>query len=206
MKTISVTPRAQARFCGREKTSFSSMEAVIEHLYLSPGHNFFGRHGQPAGTHPATEVDAVMCRAGRGLEGDRFFDYKPDYAGQITFFEAEVFAGLCAALRLTDANPAGLRRNIVTRGIHLEVLAGREFCIQGVWFRGAGECKPCYWMDAALAPGAEVWLRGRGGLRARILTDGALRKGAFTWPAADLAPSNRLGLLPGMQFPSAHSA
>ncbi|MCX6953454.1 MAG: molybdenum cofactor biosysynthesis protein [Verrucomicrobia bacterium] len=152
---------------------------VIERLYVSPGHNFFGHHGGPAGTHPACAVAELRCRAGRGIEGDRFFDYKPDYAGQITFFEAEVFAGLCAALGLAETTPAGLRRNVVTRGLALEALAGREFCVQGVWFRGAGECKPCYWMDAALGPGAEAWLRGRGGLRARILTDGVLRCGAF---------------------------
>lgn len=155
------------------------MDATIECLYVSPGHNFFGHHGRPAGTHPAQDVAELRCLAGRGIEGDRFLDYKPDYAGQITFFEAEVFAGLCAALRLSAVSPAGLRRNVVTRGIELEALAGREFCVQGVWFRGAGECKPCYWMDAALGPGAEVWLRGRGGLRARILTDGVLRVGAL---------------------------
>lgn len=155
------------------------MPAILERLYLSPGHNFFGHHGQPAGTHPAAEVAELDCRAGRGIAGDRFFDYKPDYAGQITFFEAEVFEGLCATLRLSGVTPAGLRRNVVTRGVALETLAGQEFCVQGVWFRGAGECKPCYWMDAALGPGAELWLRGRGGLRARILTDGVLRPGAI---------------------------
>lgn len=153
------------------------MQATIERLYLSPGHNFFGHHGQPAGTHPACEVADLRCLAGRGIAGDRFLDYQPDYAGQITFFESEVFEALCVTLRLSQASPAGLRRNVVTRGLELESLAGREFCLQGVWFRGAGECKPCYWMDAALAPGAEAWLRGRGGLRARILSDGRLRTG-----------------------------
>jgi MOSC domain-containing protein YiiM len=158
------------------------MQATIERLHVSPGHNFFGHHGRPAGTHPARAVAELNCLAGRGVAGDRFLDYKPDYAGQITFFEGEVFDALCATLGLADATPAGLRRNVVTRGLALEALVGREFCLQGVWFRGAGECKPCYWMDAALGPGAEAWLRGRGGLRARILTDGRLRAG----PAAVL--------------------
>lgn len=153
------------------------MAPALEHLFVSPGHNFFGHHGIPAGTHPAFAVAELRCVTGRGVEGDRFFDYKPDYAGQITFFEGEVFDALCETLGLVQATPAGLRRNVVTRGLRLEELTDREFCLQGVWFRGAGECKPCYWMDAALAPGAESWLRGRGGLRARILTDGVLRSG-----------------------------
>jgi MOSC domain-containing protein YiiM len=153
------------------------MQATIERLYVSPGHNFFGHHGQLAGNHPACEVAALQCLAGRGIAGDRFLDYKPDYAGQITFFESEVFEALCVTLCLSQANPAGLRRNVITRGLKLETLAGQEFWLQGVRFRGAGECKPCYWMDAALAPGAEAWLRGRGGLRARILSDGRLQTG-----------------------------
>ena len=169
------------------------MKATIERLYVSPGHNFFGHHGRSAGRNPAREVTALRCRAGRGIEGDRFLDYKPDYAGQITFFEAEVFEALCATLGLVEATPAGLRRNVVTRGLELEALAAREFCLQGVWFRGAGECKPCYWMDAALGPGAEAWLRGRGGLRARILSEGELCVG----PAEVAEGCGRAAVSPG---------
>ena len=168
--------------------------AAVERLLISPGHNFFGHHGQPAGGHVTREVAELRCLAGRGIEGDRFLDYKSDYAGQITFFEAEVFEGLCAALGLSEATPAGLRRNVITRGVDLMALAGKEFCVQGVWFRGAGECRPCYWMDAALAPGAENWLRGRGGLRARILTDGRLRLGAGQFAADTAAGASGLAL------------
>jgi MOSC domain-containing protein YiiM len=181
------------------------MAAVIEQLYLSPGHNFFGHHGRPAGVHPAESVPELCCVAGRGIAGDRFYDYKPDYAGQITFFEAEAFAGLCAALGLAEASPAGLRRNVITRGLRLEALTGQEFCVQGVWFRGAGECKPCYWMDAALAPGAEAWLRGRGGLRARILTDGKLRVGPINALAGGTAPASHRGSHRGTPAPFSYS-
>ena len=69
-------------------------EVIIAQLFISPGHNFFGRHGRAAGQHPACSVDRVRCRAGRGLEGDRFFDYRPDYSGQVTFFDAAVVAAL----------------------------------------------------------------------------------------------------------------
>jgi FdhD protein len=47
----------------------------------------------------------------------------------------------------------------------------------GVLFEGVEECKPCYWMDAAVAPGANAFLAGRGGLRCRILEDGILSCG-----------------------------
>jgi hypothetical protein len=53
-----------------------------------------------------------------------------------------------------------------TRGIDLNNLIGARFTLQGIEFEGICECKPCYWMDLAIAPGAEAVLQGRGGLRA----------------------------------------
>lgn len=149
----------------------------VERLFISPGHNFFGHHGGPAGEHAIVAVDAVECVAGRGLRGDRFFDYKPDYKGQITFFAMEVFEALREAVGQPNTPPAAVRRNALTRGVDLNGLVGREFEVQGVRFLGVEECKPCYWMDRAIGPGAEAWLKGRGGLRAKILTDGWLRPG-----------------------------
>lgn len=122
-------------------------------------------------------VPEMRCVAGHGIEGDRFFDFKPNYKGQITFFSGEIYDELCARFDVWDKEPSAFRRNVITRGGDLNALIGREFEIQGVRFRGASECSPCYWMDAAFAAGAEAALKGRGGLRARILTDGVLRVG-----------------------------
>lgn len=148
----------------------------VEHLFISPGHNFFGHHGGPAGEHAIVAVEEIECVAERGLRGDRFFDYKPDYKGQITFFAMEVLEALRAAVSAPDTPPSAVRRNVLTRGVELNDLIGREFEVQGVRFLGVEECRPCYWMDGAIGPGAEEWLKGRGGLRAKILTDGRLRK------------------------------
>ncbi len=150
---------------------------AIKHLYISPGHNFFGHHEKPAGKNPQVEVPEVECVAGHGLRGDRFFDFKENYKGQITFFSSEVFEELCRALNLSGCSPGQTRRNAITAGVDLNSLIHRTFEIQGIRFEGTGECTPCYWMDQALAPGAEKWLEKRGGLRARILTDGTLRVG-----------------------------
>lgn len=146
----------------------------ICHLYISSGHNYFGHHGREPDQFEPVEVPAIECVAGRGICGDRFFDYRDDYKGQITFFEMEVFEALCAALAVTNCAPSLVRRNVLTRAVALNELIGEDFEVQGVRFRGTGECRPCYWMDQAVRPGAEEFLRGRGGLRARILTDGRL--------------------------------
>lgn len=147
----------------------------IEHLFISPGHNYFGHHGLQPDEHQIIAVNQVECVAGRGLRGDRFFDFKDNYKGQITFFAMEVFDALREELNVPSAPPQASRRNAFTRGGDINTLIGREFEIQGVHFEGMCECNPCYWMDKAIGPGAEQWLKGRGGLRARILTDGILR-------------------------------
>lgn len=150
----------------------------VEHLYLSPGHNYFGHHGKSAGEHAILAVPEVECVAGRGLRGDRFFDYKPDYKGQVTFFSGEIYDELCAMFLELGSDlpePFVFRRNVITRGVDLNTLIGKTFTLQGVSFEGCAECTPCHWMNQAFAPGAEAALKGRGGLRAKILTSGILR-------------------------------
>ena len=154
------------------------MNIDVLHIYISPVHNYFGHHGGPSGKSALTELDQVECVAGRGLLGDRFFDYKESYKGQITFFAWEVFDDLRRKLTAIDKTPGAFRRNVITRGVQLNTLIDKEFEIQGIRFIGVSECSPCYWMDEAFAPGAEAALKGNGGLRARILNDGWRRRNA----------------------------
>jgi MOSC domain-containing protein YiiM len=147
----------------------------VRRFYLSAGHNFFGRHGKPPGENPMVEVAEIECVAGRGLRGDRFFDFKQNYKGQITFFAWETYEALCRELGMRDKPLSTFRRNVITAGVDLNELIDQKFQIQGVRFRGTEECRPCYWMDQAFAPGANEFLRGRGGLRAVILSNGILR-------------------------------
>ena len=150
----------------------------ICHLYISPDHNFVGHHGRQPDTYPALEVPVIECIAGRGIRGDRYLDFKDNYKGQITFFSLEIFDKLCGTLQVHDRSPWLVRRNVITRGVDLNELIDQDFEIQGIRFQGTEECRPCYWMDHAIAPGAQKFLKGRGGLRARILTNGTLRSTA----------------------------
>lgn len=157
---------------------FGVTDFEITHLYISPGHNFFGHErGQPS-SNPALEVPSVLCVAGKGIEGDRFFDYKDSYKGQITFFEEETYEDLCAQLGIWDRSPSVFRRNVITRGVRLNELIGHEFVIGDVHLFGTEESRPCFWMDHAFGPGAEAALKGRGGLRAKILSTGRIVAGA----------------------------
>ena len=147
------------------------------HLYISPAHRFIGHHGREPGMEPMQEVESIECLAGCGIRGDRFFDFKENYKGQITFFAYEVFEQLCEQLGEYGRTPDALRRNVITKGADLNSLIGTEFEVQGVRFTGIEESAPCYWMNQAFAEGAETVLKGNGGLRAKILTDGTLRAG-----------------------------
>jgi MOSC domain-containing protein YiiM len=150
---------------------------LIRQIFISPGHNYFGHHGRAPDNFPLIEVPRIECVAGHGIRGDRFYDYRDDYKGQITFFALEVFEKLARHFNLANSSAGALRRNVVVSGANLNELIGEEFSIQGVRFRGMAHCKPCYWMNQAVAPGAEEFLQGNGGLRAQILTDGVIGVG-----------------------------
>lgn len=156
--------------------------ADIRHIFISPGHNYFGRPKDGPGVHPTHDVAQVEVRAGLGLVGDRYYGVAAHFNAQVTFVAWEVFAEVQRALGAHELSPVLLRRNIVVEGIPLNQLIGQEFTIVDasgamVRLQGASHCAPCAWMDAALGPGAWQLLKGRGGLRARILSDGVLRRG-----------------------------
>jgi MOSC domain-containing protein YiiM len=150
---------------------------LIRQIFISPGHNYFGHHGRAADDYPLVEMRSIECVPGHGIRGDRFYDYRQNYKGQITFFSFEVFEEMGRHFGLPNKSPGVLRRNIIVSDIDLNELIGEDFSIQGVRLRGTGHCKPCYWMDQAFAPGAEEFLKESGGLRAEILTDGAIAVG-----------------------------
>jgi MOSC domain-containing protein YiiM len=150
---------------------------LIRQIFISPGHNYFGHHGKTPDDYPLVEVPRIDCIAGHGIRGDRFYDYKDNYKGQITFFSLEIFERLTQHFGLTSKSAGVLRRNVIVSGIELNDLIGEEFSIQGVRLSGTGHCKPCYWLDQAFAPGTEDFLEVNGGLRAEIVSDGTIAVG-----------------------------
>ena len=149
---------------------------IIHNIFISEDHNFYGHHEKVPGTNPMVEVDEVICEAGKGIVGDRFHNYKEDYKGQITFFSLEVYNDISEMFAMEDLSPSAFRRNVIISGIDLNSLIDNEFKLQGINFLGTQEAAPCYWMNSAIAEGAEEAMKGRGGLRAKILTNGRLKK------------------------------
>jgi len=166
-----------------EKDSTVTIE--IEEIMLSTGHDFKGRHGMERLDHGVERVDSVECVEGQGLRGDRFFGFKEDFKGQVTFIDRQTVNAVAARIQDPDLDPAALRRNIVVSGVDLNDLIGRTFEIDGVRFTGSEECSPCIWMNEAAGEGAMDTMVGRGGLRCRILNTGSLSKGASNLTVID---------------------
>ncbi len=153
----------------------------IEHLVISRAHVYVGHFGGPPGTEPAVERSSVRLVPGRGLEGDRYVVRDEGHPKQLTFFAMEVLEEL-ARFRGSPVPPTAVRRNVFTRGLDLPSLIGRRFELAGALFEGVEHCRPCFWMESAVARGAEELLApGKGGLRARILAGDSLSVGDASW-------------------------
>lgn len=121
----------------------------------------------------------VQAISGRDLEGDRYFDGKgrwsndPGLSRQITLIETEAIEALARDNHIELA-PAAARRNLVTRGVPLNHLVGREFQIGSVRLRGTKLCEPCKYLEELTVPGLMAGLSHRGGLRADIVSGGTI--------------------------------
>jgi molybdopterin synthase catalytic subunit len=172
-----VGPDNRSAETGRPREDLPEWKAELLDIWISPGNDFRGHHGGPRGSHGVERVEQVECVAGMGLKGDRYFGYKPDFKGQVTFFDADVVQAVRDRFDLPGLSSGEFRRNLIVRGIDLSVWAGKRFRFQGLVFEGSEECKPCLWMNEAVAPGVEDFLKSnfRGGLRARVLEGGLIR-------------------------------
>ena len=116
-----------------------------------------------------------------GSKGDRYAlklgtFYKPEPAYELTLIEAEAIEAIKTEYKVELA-PGDARRNLVTRGVPLNHLVGREFRIGDVLIRGIRLCEPCSHLEALTQRPVIKSLRHRGGLRAQILKEGTIRVG-----------------------------
>lgn len=144
----------------------------------------------PAAFKQTTSLTEAKAKVGRGLEGDRYYYEKGFYSKRpghahtpLTLIEIEAIEALQRDNGIT-MNPGDARRNLVTRGVPLNHLVGREFFVGGVLVRGTKLCEPCLHLEELTRKGVLAGLVHRGGLDAQILTDGVLRVGDPILPRA----------------------
>jgi MOSC domain-containing protein YiiM len=132
----------------------------------------------------------VRAIAARGLEGDRYaagigtFSDRPGRR-DVTLIESEA---LQAYERESGKklSAAEARRNLLTAGVRLNELVGREFQVGPVQLRGLRLSEPCTHLARLTQPETLLGLVHRAGLVAEVLSDGTLTVGdQIRVPAAE---------------------
>ena len=146
-------------------------EGRVAGIFIAPG------EAEPV--EPRDEVEAV---GGRGLRGDRYFlrtgawSDGPKPGREVTLIESEAVAAARQEFGL-DLKPEESRRNIVTEGVRLNDLVGREFMVGDVRLTGVGLCEPCEYLQGLTGQPVVKALIHRAGLRADIIDGGWIRVG-----------------------------
>ena len=143
--------------------------------------------GRLVGIYTATEagepMDAlaeVRAIAGVGLEGDRYatqtgmFSDREGAGRQVTLIAREAIAGANERVSISEADA---RRNLVTEGVDLDALIGKQFSVGDVVLVGVRDCPPCSYLEELTRPGVVRALHGAGGLRADVVRAGILHVG-----------------------------
>ena len=133
---------------------------------------------QAAGA-PMIPVNCVQALANQGLEDDRYTKGAGTYskfpgAHDVTLIEFEALLDFEIATGIA-LHPAQMRRNLLTHGVRLEELIGKEFTIGPVRFLGLRPCPPClYLVQHIKLPEVLRGMARSGGIYAQILEGGPL--------------------------------
>lgn len=127
-------------------------------------------------------VERVQVVFGAGITGDRNFK-KSQWPGQnITFIEQESIDQFNTTYNQTITASA-TRRNVITTGVDLNALVGKEFTIGTATFKGVELCVPCSKLGELLqndsiakATVVKAFLDS-GGLRADVIDSGVIAVG-----------------------------
>jgi MOSC domain-containing protein YiiM len=139
---------------------------------------------------PMQSLRTVKALSGQGLEGDRYakklgtFSKDPGSGRDVTLIEIEAIEALQRDYQM-ELEAGNARRNIVTQGISLNHLVGKEFRVGEVMLRGTRLCEPCAHMEKLTVKGALRGLIHRGGLRAEIVKGGTIHVGDSITVASD---------------------
>src|SRR5258708_22313564 len=101
----------------------------------------------PEAEAPMQSVGEARAVPGHGLEADRYFAqkgtfWKPEASRELTLIEAEAVEAMKRELNV-DYGLSDSRRNVVTRGVPLNHLVGKEIWFGQVRTRGLKLCEPC---------------------------------------------------------------
>ena len=117
-------------------------------------------------------INSIKVIANKGIVNDRYFKENNDKNNQITLIESEN-VDYYNKISGTNFIPTDFRRNVITKGISLNKLVGKEILIGEVRLKIHDLCEPCRYLQELLGEKNLVKkLLNRGGLRCELLTNG----------------------------------
>ena len=120
-------------------------------------------------------VNNIEVVADKGIVNDRYFNDNNDKDIQITLIESENIDRFNEKSK-TNIPYIDFRRNIITKGIKLNELIGKEILVGEVRLKGHRLCDPCKYLQDKLQKENLfknlAYLHSRGGLRCEILKSG----------------------------------
>ena len=117
-------------------------------------------------------INSIKVIANKGIVNDRYFKEDNDKNNQITLIESEN-VDYYNKVSGTNLIPTDFRRNVITKGISLNILVGKEILIGEVRLKVHDLCEPCRYLQELLGEKNLVKkLLNRGGLRCELLTNG----------------------------------
>lgn len=130
------------------------------------------------------EVSSVNLVAGKGIEGDRYFNGKGTFSekleGQpfveLSLIEKEEIDWFNGEFNQSHEY-SDLRRSIVTENIRLNELVDKEFYVGSIKVKGIRLCEPCPHLAGTVNTLVLPHMVGKSGLRAQILETGIVSVG-----------------------------
>ena len=149
------------------------MNPTVENIFITKT-----RREQPH------EIEAVKLEAGKGIVGDRYHERALEFlavgdqvpSNHISVISKEELAGFLERNN-AEIDYADFRRNVLTSGIDLRELIGRQFKLGSALCQGIEDCDPCAFLAATVHRSVLPELKEKAGLRAIILEDGDLKIG-----------------------------
>ncbi|MBL4580270.1 MAG: MOSC domain-containing protein [Gammaproteobacteria bacterium] len=157
------------------------MNATVEKIFVTKT-----RREQPQ------EISTAKLEAGKGIIGDRYHggaleilavgDEVP--ANHISLISKEELDSFLERNN-AEIDYVDFRRNILTSGIDLYGLIGKQFKLGNTLCQGVEDCEPCAFLAATVHRAVLPDLEKKAGLRAIILEDGELKVGDTIIPTGD---------------------
>ena len=120
------------------------------------------------------DIDSISVIANKGIENDRYFNDDNDNDVQLTLIEKENI-DYYNSISKSDIPYINFRRNIITSGIKLNDLVGKELFVGNVKIKVHRLCDPCKYLQDKLNDNNLVKkLVNKGGLRWQVITDGII--------------------------------